>query len=414
MNLVIYEFKKILKNKFVIYTLFIILAINIFIVLFGSTSGHFKANEPTIGTNFKRLKEEGEYFKGDIDENWIDNYNKKLEEFLNNKENLILESEKEQTKKHYLEEGFTEEEINSLGNIIYLNEKGKDFFSRFEEYNFYSDYFNKAKNYSNKLKEYYRQKYTEEKFKIFEKKIDELYNNFLNNYEAKYNYDNGYWKFRIMHNFYPYTLGLAIIVSLSSLFSIEFSSNLEAIVLSTKYGKRRLVFAKAIAGFLFVSLLWLIFEFINIIIIFSFFSFTGAESLWPNFLLDNAPYLFNQAQISIITSITTYFGMILFFSITMLISACSKKVFNSVLISSLVLFIPIFISAAINNNIIDILYKFCPAYIISGIPLWQNLDLVYFAEQAIEIKYFIAIISLFIMFLSLIITYNKFSKHQVS
>ncbi len=414
MNLIIYELKKILKNKFIIYTLFGILIVNILIILFGSTSGHFKANEPTIGTNFKRLKEEGEYFKGDIDENWVNNYNKKLETFLNNEQNLVPKSEREKIKNDYIQEEFTEEEIKNLGNIIYLNEDARDFFARFEEYNFYSDYFKKAEEYSLKLKESYRENYSGKKLKVLEEKVDKLYTNFINNYDAKYNYDNGYWKFRIMHNFYPYTLGLAIIVSLSSIFSIEFSSNVEAIVLATKYGKNKIIFSKVISGFLFATLVFLIFEITNIIIIFGFYSFTGWESVYPNFLLDNAPYLFNQLQISIITVLTTYFGVVLLFTITMLISACSKKIFNSILISSLILFIPIFISSAINNPALEIIYKFCPAYIISGIPLWQNLDLVYFFGQAIPIKYFIAIISIGIILISIVISYNKFSKHQVS
>lgn len=106
------------------------------------------------------------------------------------------------------------------------------------------DFYKSANRYGQMMAYQYKSLYSGNKGEILTAKAEEMYGDLAENYTAYYNYDLGYWKLRNIHVNYPFSIGLFVLIGLAPLFSAEYSKKTDAIVLSSKHGKRKLIFAK--------------------------------------------------------------------------------------------------------------------------------------------------------------------------
>lgn len=414
MSLTKFELNKIVHTPLIMIAFAALLIINICSLLFGSQTG-YKAIQSPFDTNIIEAKQNGSFFAGEINDEWYQSHKQEQKEFIDNPANHVSDNEKQRIQEELIAEGFSEQEINDMGNFIYLRKEliSSNKYNRYEDIEVAINFYQNATAYGKMMAYQYKNLYSGEKGEILAAKAEEMYGNLATNFTAYYNYDLGYWKLRNIHSSYPFSIGLLVLIGLAPIFSAEYSRKTDAILLSSKYGKKKLIFSKIKAGLIFAIAVWGLIEIINTLIIVGVYGITGAEAYWQNFVIDCAPFPFNQLQITLVTIATSLLGIVYFASVIMLISVCSKNQFVSLLIGGVILLVPCLDFAFTDNSITQNIYNFMPTRILTSINEWQQFDLVYFFGNAVPIQYVIIITSLLISLVAIFLCYIIFKRKQV-
>lgn len=417
MRLTGFEIKKILKSPVATMAILAVLLLNLYMLLLGSQNFSYTGAGvyvPPYQTDIARQKQEGAYFKGEITGQWFEKYRAEAEAIRNDPANQVSQAEKAQIRQERYPQ-LTDEAFAQLGNFIYL----KDSVMQSHEYQKYESmevaarFHTYAARTGKTLAEAYRARYPGMKGETLAEKTESMYGFMADGYPAYYNYDLGYEKLRLMHTTYPLTVGLLILVALSPMFAAEYSAKTDALLLTAKHGKKRLIFAKLKAGILFAAASWIAIELINTLLVFGIYGTSGAEAYWQNWLIDWAPFPLNQLQITLVTIATSFLGAVFLAGVVMLISAFAKNQFTSLLIGGVILLLPTMTFAFANSEAFRILYNFLPANVLMGIVEWQWFDLAYLFGKAIPLQYIVLGVSALVLFASMAISFIAFQRHQV-
>lgn len=211
-------------------------------------------------------------------------------------------------------------------------------------------------------------------------------------------------------------LCIIVIVICSTIYSNEVSSGINQLLLSTKYGRSKLISSKivssilvTISGFIFIQLITLIAFYLR------YYGFDGWDtSIQVNFSIQlfNFPVYLNHLQIYFIIIIFQLFALLSIAGTTLLISSFSKSNLASVLISIGIFLLPAGLIQIFREGIIhDLLYLF-------PINLYNPTDMlsVLSTDNGFLFNSFIAnfslVIGIFVIvaFLLNIIGYNKVKK----
>jgi|GEM_PF-5448811 len=158
-----------------------------------------------------------------------------------------------------------------------------------------------------------------------------------------YEYSEG-WK-KIIHGF-RFLIPLLILligISVSSVFSSEFSNETEYIIFSSKYKKSKIIFIKILAAVFFSSLLYLISVIIYTSVLLLIYGY-GGYNLSVQMLSFISPYGLNIGGLYVLSVLTGYISMIEFVFIIFLISTFIRKPVYLYTISALLMFLPLFIT----------------------------------------------------------------------
>jgi len=414
MNLTKYELKKIVCSSTVITTLAVVLFINVYFVLLGSQQG-YKAIQSPFKTNISQLQENGSHFSGEINDEWYQQHMTEKQKIIDNLANQISDEEKEEIRKDFLMRGYTEQQIEKLGGFIYLKPEviSSNDYDKYEDVEVAAEFYNNAQQCGKMFAYEYKNLYSGDKGEILAKKAEQMYGDLSENYTAYYNYDWGYWKLRNIHSSYPFTIGLLVLVGISPMFSVEYSRKTDAIILSSKHGKSKLIYAKLKAGLIFSVSVWILIEFINILIVAGIYGVTGAEAYWQNFFMDYAPFKFNQLQITVVTIATSLLGIIYLACIILFVSVCSKNQFASLLIGGVILLCPCLDFAFTDNAVMQKIFNFMPTRLLTGVNIWQGFDLIYLFKQAIPTQYVILTVAAAFSIISASLCVVVFKNKQV-
>jgi len=414
MSLTKYELMKILKTPVTTIAISMVLLLNLYMLLLGSQNENYRANESPFQTDIERLKQEKAYFAGAITDEWYQSYKAEVDAIINNPSNHVSETEKEQIRQE-LKIYYSDEAIANMGNFIYLKESvmRSDEYRKYEDMEVSSHFYEKAAQFRFRIADEYRERYPGVKGETLAAKTEEMYGRLAREYTANYNYDYGYWKLRNMHTTYPFTIGLIILIALAPIFASEYSGRTDALLLTTKHGKRRLVYAKLKAGLLFAILSWSAIELINTLLIFSIYGATGAEAYWQNWLIDWSPFPWSQLQITLVTIATSFLGAIFLAGAVMLISAFSKNQFVSLLIGGVMLLLPVLSLSLTDYGVFQTIFNFMPTRVLTAINEWQWFDLAYLFGKAVPLQYVIIVTAVILLTVSMFICFFTFKRHQV-
>lgn len=415
MSLTKFELKKITQSPIVVIAFIALLLINICALLFGSQIGGYKALESPFDTNIQQAKQNGSFFAGEINDKWYHFHKQGKQKMIEDPANQVSDTEKQKIRGSLIAEGYSEQEISNMENFIYIKKDliSSNDYNKYEDVEFSIDFYKRANNYGKMMAYKYKSLYPGNKGKILAEKAEEMYRDLAENYTAYYNYDLGYWKLRNIHANYPFSIGLLVLIGLAPIFSAEYSRKTDAIILSSKHGKGKLIFAKIKAGLIFSVVSWGLIEVINTLIIVGIYGTTGAEAYWQNFQTDVAPFHFNQLQITLVTLATSLLGTIFFASVIMMISVFSKNQFVSLLIGGIILIAPCLNFAFTDNTILQSIYNFMPTRVLTAINEWQMFDLLYLFGKAIPVQYAVIGMTLFISIVSLFLCSIIFKRKQV-
>ena len=406
-----FELKKMVRNPIAIIAVIAVLFLNLYSLLFGSQSWDtfYCARESPFQTDIKRLQEDGAYFAGEINDEWTAKYSAEVDALLRDPKNHVLETEKEQIRKEYSEQEIAERPwLFSKEEFIFSHE-----YQKYEPMQFSAHFYEFAERFGNTHAENYRTQYPGKKGEVLAAKSEELHGFMANEYIAHHNYDWGWWKIRNVHSNLPFTVGLIMLIVLSPIFASEYSGKTDALLLTSKHGKNKLISAKLKSGFLFASVFWAVIEITNTFLIFALYGTTGAEAYWQNWMLDNAPFPWNQLQITLVTIATSFLGVLFTAALIMLISSLVKNQFTALIIGGVLLVLPMLSFAFSGSVLFQRIYNFFPSRVLSGILIWQKFDLTYLFGKAVHTQYIIITFAAITVILGAFISYFRFKNHQV-
>lgn len=406
MRLTLCEMKKIFKGPIVWSAMVIVIAVAIIQILIGGAA-------PVFHTDIQELQERYAYFAAPITQEWIDRCQQEAKNILNDPKYRVSEEEAETIVQRLANErGYTEEAIRDHP-ALFLNEAGLKEYEKYEDVSVAADFYENALDFGEEMAQYYRDVYPGNKGEALADDTQDRYTYLASEYTANYNYAFGYENIRNILTIYPYTLGLVILVSLAPLFSSEYSRRTDALLLTSKDGKKKLAHAKLAAGLLSAAMIWSVLTVLNLILILSLYGTTGWEAFWQNWISVLAPFPWNQGTATVIAVLTSLMGTLFFGFVLMLISSVSKHQVISMSIGTVILLFPIFDFAFARTYSVSMMYNFLPSRIMMGERIWQGFDLFYFFGTAVPYQYIVIAAAAVISACTVPLTTHFFIEHQV-
>lgn len=228
----------------------------------------------------------------------------------------------------------------------------------------------------------------------------------------EFSYSDGYTRFFTM----MYTTGMLVCfvaaILLAPLFAGEYSSGTDQVILTSKYGKGKLILAKLFVGFITALGLSLIFSMLTYFQCMLTYGFDGANAAIQLFRpLDVYPL--TMSQLALLCIICVMSGTLLTCAINMLLSAKLKSAFSVIILIGILMIVPMFINDPGISVLLSNLMNLLPTNMMA---LWTQLDTQLFelGNLSIEPYVLIPIFSLVVSIIMSIFAYFGFKKHQIS
>ena len=158
-----------------------------------------------------------------------------------------------------------------------------------------------------------------------------------------YEYWGGYYRFVTIMYTTAIMAGAAIAVIFSGIFSDEYASGADSLVLSSRHGKGLVAGAKLFTAFSVSAVLISLLAAISLIETMLFWGTNGADAMLE--LAEDAfPYPITIGRAALLYFICILMGCIMFAAITALLSARLKAPFNTIVVMTVLLIAPMFIS----------------------------------------------------------------------
>ncbi|WP_350343132.1 hypothetical protein PRVXT_002412 [Proteinivorax tanatarense] len=419
-KLIGYEMKKVLKRPMVIGVLALVIIYNFLMIFYGTFPG-----EPTYGLKYskqevERIKEDRTEFAGYIDDDWIQNIKYQKESILYDPANQISDKEKEAKIDELVDRGFSREEAES--NIFFFVKEEvleSRELQRLEEPEVSGNFYHRADKKGNETAEYYRETYQGQKGEALALKAEEMYGYLSNKHVVYYDYSWGWSRLHAMQTVLPYTIGVFLVVALSPIFSQEYWKKTDSLILTTKYGKNRIIAAKIIISFVIAVSAWVFIQLINFIMIAVLFGLEGSKSFLQNWVQNPSPYPFTYLSSYFFVLAMSFLGLIFFVSTILLISAKIKKTFTSLVVSGIVLLLPITFNWLLvdgiesADGIVSMVLLFSPSNVLIGVHHFKNFEAFYLFGNVVMLPIVIVVFSVISSILMLIYGYYSFKRYQV-
>lgn len=225
-----------------------------------------------------------------------------------------------------------------------------------------------------------------------------------------YSYTGGYTRF--FSQMYTTAILICFICSIciSPLFAGEYTDKMDSLILSSKYGKNKVIFAKLFTGVSFAVLLSTILSIISFVTVMMFFGWEGGNSPIQLYLPLSIHPL-SMRQVALMNFVLIVFGNILSVVLTMLLSTKLKSPFMVIVIMTVITISPMFVNISEDVLWIYHLSNLIPAnmFSIGNIIDVFSIDLFGFVLKPYDIMLVFAIISSIVL---LPFAYRSFKNHD--
>lgn len=228
-----------------------------------------------------------------------------------------------------------------------------------------------------------------------------------------YEYTKGYDRFITV----MYTTGImaaaALAIMLSGIFSDEYTSGADSLILSSKHGKGLVIGAKLSTAFVISAAL---------IGLLTVISFAEAMAVWGNggadgaieYLGDLFPYPITISRAAVLYVICVLAACLFFTAVTVLLSSVFKAPFNTMVIMTVILMVPMFVSLPGKAPI----WAFCLENLIptNMMGCWVSLGHIQYEVFGLVIPpyVFLPVFAVTVSTACSYFAYLKFKRHQVS
>ncbi len=160
-----------------------------------------------------------------------------------------------------------------------------------------------------------------------------------------FSYTEGYTRFFTL----MYTVGLlaafVMAICIAPIFSGEYASGADQLILASKHGKRRLIAAKLFTGFSMAAAICFALMATNYIFSMLTFGSDGRDAPLQLYY-PMSPYPLTMGQTALRFSICVFFACLMFAAITMFLSAKIKSAFGVIILITLLLVVPMFMTVS--------------------------------------------------------------------
>lgn len=226
-----------------------------------------------------------------------------------------------------------------------------------------------------------------------------------------FSYTEGYTQFFSL----MYTIGLmsafVMAICIAPLFSGEYSSGTDQIILASKHGKRRGIQAKLFTGFSFAAAISLVLTVTGYVLSMFTFGFDGGNAPLQLYY-PMSPYPLTMAQTALLLSVCSLFACMLTAAITMLLSAKFKSPFGVIILISPLLIVPMFISISEANTILYNLLNLLPANMMAFGSVTSGIQYE-FLGLVIKPYVFLPVFAAAVCILLTPFAYRSFKNHQI-
>lgn len=187
-----------------------------------------------------------------------------------------------------------------------------------------------------------------------------------------WNYNKGWLGYLEMGIYTMVFMGLLLVIALSPVFSEEYTRGTDALILTSRYGKRQCAWAKIIASYLFTLFMTGVFLILMSVGYFMEFGLVGGEAsvqLNNHFLFWDVPYFLSYMQATGYCLVLWIAGSLILTAIVLLLSALCKSSFITVIVALTCYGFPSLLGQ-----------MGIPAELLSFNPIWC-----YLAEKTLEI-----------------------------
>ena len=229
-----------------------------------------------------------------------------------------------------------------------------------------------------------------------------------------YDYSDG-WKTLLTRDFPTVFLLIALVVCIiiSPVFAYEYQTGADAVVLSSKYGRRETVWAKLIAGFTVTSRIYFIAVLVSLISVLAAFGIRGWNCDFQ-ILSTTAYYGLKIWQVVFVGIVINYVVVLSVMAFTMLLSAACKTPFAAVLISTLCTIVPMFLPTSRVSGVFNKLLCLLPAKAMDTHVVFSTYVLFSFGKLVIILPCMILIAACVLIIVTLPVAHRKFCRHQVA
>lgn len=208
-------------------------------------------------------------------------------------------------------------------------------------------------------------------------------------------------------------LALAIAICLAPVFSGEYQRGTDAIILSSRYGRNKVIVAKIKASFI-VSMILLILGIASYtLLLLGIFGFEGGSaSVQMLDLLAPVPYTVLQTYLW--TIFISSLACLFVGAVTLWLSSRMKSPFQVIIASGIFLIGPLFIPASKSSRLFNHITNLLPGNMLGSFKKVTGYEVVHILGQLIPEYKAVTGFSIIITALLLPLTYRVFRKHEVS
>ena len=229
-----------------------------------------------------------------------------------------------------------------------------------------------------------------------------------------YDYHTGYDRLiRSLTNWVAILLCIIVIVCISPVFADEYGTGTDAVILTTRYGKNKVVSAKIISSILFSITIFVGFALLNTCLYGFTYGLSGGNvSVFLDFWSSGKGYALTYFQQYIAALILGLLGTLFLTAITLLLSSKLKTAFSSIIMAALIAFIPAFDIFKITIPLKKI-FDFFPINIMSITSSFNRITNYNFFGTNIYQPYVMLAVALIGTVVLMPFAYRGFSRHQV-
>ncbi len=204
---------------------------------------------------------------------------------------------------------------------------------------------------------------------------------------------------------------LGICIAAAPVFAGEYQSGADSVILSTRFGKSKLVWAKLISVGLFGTVVFAVNATAALLLPLITFGFRGGDL--PLQIMDSfCPYSLTFSQASFILIGIAYLVMLALLSVTLLCSAKMKTPFGVLVVDVVLIFLPLFLQPS-SNDLWQHIFYLLPSSVIQGLSLFKLYLSYDFGFTVLNLFSMTILIYAAAILLCVLFAQRGFKKHQV-
>ena len=213
-----------------------------------------------------------------------------------------------------------------------------------------------------------------------------------------------------------YTIGVfaafAIAICLAPVFAGEYSTRTDQLILTSKYGKNKIIKAKLFTGISFCSCICLALTILTYLIGCIILGFDGENApiqLWYSLAI----HPLTMWQVAVIYSICFFFATILVSAVTMVLSSVFKSPFGVIIIICILIFAPMMFNVPDNNILLINLSKLLPTNMMWVWALFVDYHPYELFGLSLKPYVFLPVFAIALSCVLILFSYRSFKNHQV-